>query len=352
MGTGMRQIDVIQNILLASLASDHDKSNILWGLDSLVIKGGFKILAGLTHSARARQFLLSTKLNEDLKASCSSRLRIAFASSQHLENMICAPDCIQLNNLLAPGKIVLIDLGEPTGGLASLQEFWANMLVRIIIDNLMQRPSPWSGHHCRIVIDEAQVVAKILSDTAERVLTTGRSRGVSLSVLSQGTALLRDGSDSLLKILLTNAPTKFIGRLSAQDAELLSREQSPKLGVDESIYSVRSRLVASITNLEDRNFYSLTPGSRQRFRTVDVPIDRAEVAARERASEIEIIKTKLAIPRDQPPRITLDQVNFNTRPRSPKKVSTKTQKPITPKPTTEKSSSPNKPKRRPRSPWG
>ena len=160
MGVGMRQIDVMSQLILASLDSKHEKANILWGLDALVMKNGFKVLAGITNSARARQFLLSAKLNDELKASCSSRLRTAFGASESLERMISTPGCIQLNTLLSPGSIVLIDLGDPTGGLNSLQEFWANMLVRLIIDHLMQRPSPWTGHHARLVIDEAQIVCR------------------------------------------------------------------------------------------------------------------------------------------------------------------------------------------------
>ena len=308
MGVGMRQIDVMSNLILAALDSKHKQANVLWSLDSLVIKNGFKILAGITNSTRARQFLLSAKLNNELIASCSSRLRTAFAASESLEKIISVPNCIQLKELLSPGSIVLVDLGSPIGGLGSLQEFWANILVRTVINHLEQRPSPWTGHHVRLVIDEAQVVAKVLSETAERILTTGRSRGVSLTVLSQGTTLLKSASDTLLKVLLTNSPTKFIGRLAAHDAKLLSREQAPKLGIDESISSVRSRLVASITNLEDREFYYLAPGSRQRFRTVEVEVDKAQIAAQNMSAELEAVKSKLALPKNQPSRIALEQI--------------------------------------------
>ena len=361
LGVGMRQIDLISQMILASLDSKHEKANVLWGLDALIVKNGLKILAGITNSARARQFLLSVKINDELRASCGSRLRTAFGASESLERMVSSPNCIQLGDLLSSGSIVLIDLGDPTGGLISLQEFWANMLIRVILDNLMQRPSPWSGHHCRIAIDEAQVVAEVLSDTAERVLTTGRSRGVSLTILSQGTTLLKDASDTLLKVLFTNCPTKFIGRLAAQDADLLAKEQSPGLGIDESISSVRSRLVASITNLEDRDFYYLAPSSRQRFRTANVEVERAETTAQNMSAELEAVKTRLAIPRDQPPRVTLDQIKLKPKPRPRKKIVAKPKKPVpskstkppVPKNSKQKNSPPaDKPKRRPRSPWG
>ena len=185
-------------------------------------------------------------------------------------------------------------------------------------------------------------MASVLSDTAERVLTTGRSRGVSLTVLSQGTTLLRDASNTLLKVLFTNSPTKFIGRLAAQDAQLLAKEQSPKLGIDESIASIRSRFVASITNLKDRDFYYLAPGSRQKFHTVDVEVGRAEVVAQNMSAELEAVKTRLKIPTDLQPRITLDQIKSPPKPKSRKKLPPKTKKPPQPNPA----------KRRPRSPWG
>lgn len=307
LGVGARQVDVIQHVLLGALDSEHPQATVLWALDALTEPKGLKSLAKLTRSARARQFLESAFLSDELGASCAARLRTAFAASDNLERLVTASSCVQFSDILAPGRIVLVDLGEPTGGLLSLQAFWSNMLVRLAVEHLMERPSPWSGHHVRLVVDEAQVVAPVLSDVAERVLTTGRSRGVSLVTLSQGTTLLADASDTLLRVLMTNTPTRIIGRLSAPDAALFAKELAPKLGVDESVKLVRERFSTTVCNLPDQEFFVLTPGGRDRFKSVTVDMDSWRQAAEEHTAEIEAVKNQLALPAVTTPRMTLKQ---------------------------------------------
>lgn len=307
LGTGARQVDVLLHLLLGALDSVRPEGTVLWALDALTESKGLKMLAGLTAWARAKVFLASSFLSDELRASCASRLRTAFAATGQMERIVTAPACVQFADMLAPGRIVLIDLGEPPGGLQALQSFWANMLVRLLVEHLMERPSPWTGHHVRLVVDEAQIVAPVLADVAERVLTTGRSRGVSLVVLSQGTALLNEASDTLLRVLLTNTNVKFIGRLAVADAQLLAKEQSPRAGIDESIAAVRDRFLTSVCNLKDREFYALTPGSREKFTTAIVDMAAWKQAAERHAAEIEAVKTRLALPVNLPPRLTLKQ---------------------------------------------
>lgn len=307
LGTGARQVDVLQHLLLGALDALSPRGTVLWALDALSEPKGLKLLAGLTASARAKSFLMSAMLSDELRASCASRLRTAFAATGQMERIVTAPACIEFTDILAPGRVVLIDLGEPPGGLQSLQAFWANTLARILVEHLMERLSPWSGHHVRLVVDEAQIVAPVLADCAERVLTTGRSRGTSLVVLSQGTALLNQASDTLLRVLLTNTNSKFIGRLAVADAQLLAKEQSPRQGIDESISAVRDRFLTSICNLKDREFYALTPGSREKFTTATVDMTAWKDAAEMHSAEIGEVKTRLALPENLPSRLTLKQ---------------------------------------------
>src|SRR5262249_12689129 len=117
LGLGARQLDVLQNVLLAALSCPHPKGNGLWAYDGLTEKNGPKLMAALTTSERAKSFLLSTKLSDELRVSTASRLRSAFAASLHLERLISAPGCIDWGALLGPGNIVIVDLGRPTGGL-------------------------------------------------------------------------------------------------------------------------------------------------------------------------------------------------------------------------------------------
>jgi hypothetical protein len=308
LGMGARQQQLLQEVLLGALDTDHPDSNILWALDALTEPNGMKALAAITKSARARQFLLSARLSDELMVSCASRLRTAFAATGALERLVSADTSIQFRELVAPGRITLIDLGRPTGGLSTLQAFWTNLLVRLLIQHLLERPSPWAGHHARVVVDESQVVAPVLADMAEQVLTTGRSRGVSLVTMSQGTALIHKASDTLLDVLLTNTPTKFVGRLGAVDAQLLAKSLTAKQGVDESTQVIRNRFISAVTNAADRQFFLLEPGSIQRFRSLDVDLDGWEQAAERRVEKIREVKSRFALPEGSKPRRRLSDV--------------------------------------------
>lgn len=299
LGAGARQIDTLLHLLLASLTTGHPRANVLWALDALTQKDGMKTLQSLTASERAREFLKSAKLSDELRVSTASRLRAAFGATEHLERLIAAPGCIDWNDLLAPGRIAIIDVGRPTGGLLGLQRFYANLIVRMAIDHLLERPSPWKGHPVRLVVDEVQVVAPVLADVAEVLLTTGRSRALSLVAISQGTTLIREASDSLLRVLMTNS-ARLIGRLGAPDAELLSRELAPRRGVDETLSSVRSGFVSLVTNLPDRHFLRLAPGEMTRFASAPVDLDGWTRAAGAQANAIAEARRALCLGSSEP----------------------------------------------------
>ena len=308
LGVGARQLDVLTHLLLATLTVPDPRASVLLALDALIEPDGLTRLANLTTSERAKAFLTSAKLGDELRASTSARLRSSFAATDALETLVGAPTCISFTELLAPGRITLVDLGQPTGGLTSLQSFYANLLVRLAVTTLLDRPSPWSGHHTRVVIDEAQVVAPVLADLAEGLLTTGRSRGISMVAISQGTTLIHKASDSLLKVLLTNVPLKLVGRLAAQDAELLARGETARRGSDESTGAVRARTAAATANLLDREFFALRPGERHRFTTKDVDLAAWERARKEEEAAIGAARSRLALPPGTPPRARLSDL--------------------------------------------
>lgn len=303
-GAGQRQLDVLTHVILGALACEGD-ANVLWALDALTTPRGLARLASLTRSERARQFLRTTKLTEELQVSCAARLRSAFAASESLERLVGADGSIQFAELLAPRAITIVHLGNPTGGLTMLTAHWANLIVRLAVESLMTRPSPFPGHHARVVIDEAQLVAPVLADKAELCLTTGRSRNVSLVTISQGTTLIKSASETLLRVLMQNVNYKLIGRLSAPDAELLAREQSPAAGVDVSVSETRTGFTAKVTNLDDRVFLRITPGETRKF--VSAPVDLAgwQRRAAERAGLVDAAKTRLALPSDTTARTKL-----------------------------------------------
>ncbi|MBI2444274.1 MAG: ATP-binding protein [Candidatus Magasanikbacteria bacterium] len=244
LGAGSRQIDVIQNCLLAPLASPDPRASPLWALDGLIIPQGLKCLAAITDSERAKQFLLSAQLSEELRASCAGRLRLALAASESLERMMSAPTCVQFSELLGPGRACLVDLGRPTGGLSVLTRFFANLIVRLAVEYLLERPSPYPGHHVRLFADEAHLIVPILSDCCEAIETTGRSRNVSLALCTQSPVLLDEASDSLVPVLLGNTPFKVIGRMdmpSAVVCTLYTRHIAPPLrSAKPSIYGSAS----------------------------------------------------------------------------------------------------------------
>lgn len=307
LGVGARQLDVLQHVLLGAATAEHPRATLLWALDAIVARDGFRLLASLTRSARAKQFLESANLNDELRASTSSRLRTALASTESLERLVAAPSCVSFAELLAPGRALLVDLGRPPGGMPALQRFWASLLIALAVDHLMARPSPFPGHHCRLVADEAQVVAAVLAERAEAVLTMGRSKNLSLTVITQGTTLIRDASQTLWQVLANNAPVKLVGRLPAPDASLLGAEQAPKKGVDESLSATRARFVAAVTNLEDRAFFYLAPGRRERFRSAEIDLDAWRRASEEHAGEIAEARNRLTLPEASGPRVSLSE---------------------------------------------
>jgi len=360
LGVGARQVDALYHVILGALEADLPGAHVLLALEALTMPQGMQRLAAVTRSTRARDFLSNANLSAELLASTSSRLRTAFAATSQLERLVTANACLQWGDVLGPGRVVLVDLGAPPGGVIGLTTFWANLLVRLAIEHLMDRPSPWPGWHVRVIADEAQIIAPVLDDAAERVLTTGRSRGVSLVTLSQGTTLLADASLSLLRVILTNTPTKFVGRLNAPDAELLAREQSPGAGIDETVGEVRSRFSAAVTNLADRSFFALTPGKRLRFRSAAVDLAAWREAAEREALSITAAKERLALPPGPVPRVTLPELRRERRRapaprgergpgRGPNPPAERPRQPGAPAPAGDQP--PRRPPR-PRSPWG
>ncbi len=297
-GMGTRQVDVLQHALLGALAVPTLGASPLLALDALIEREGFAALAELTTSDRARQFLENTKLAPELQSSTSSRLRMALATTDQLERLVAAPACIDMEALLGPGNIVVIDLGHPPGGLKALTTFWANLLLRQFVDQLLVRPTPWHGHHTRLVIDEAHIVSPVLSDVAEVILTTGRSRGLSLVTMTQTLSLLQRSSAELVRCLEANVPFKLAGRLAPTDADLLARGA----GVNGS---ARERLVHAVVNLPDRYFVCLQPGAVAKLKSREVQIRSWRDAERRSAQDIAAARSRFAVPAAAPRRTQL-----------------------------------------------
>ncbi len=328
LGTGSRQKDLLFHLLLGAMACDHPEASPLWSLDALLLKGGMKRLAHHTRSHRARQFLYNTyTLSDELKASTASRLRMAFGITDQTEAMMAADHCIQIDDLIAPGAITLLAAGNPYGGMVSQQEYWCSCFVRLIAERLLERPSPFPGHFCRLIVDEAQIPAQVLADVAEHLLSTGRSRAIALTIMSQSTVLLAEASRTLPRLMLANSPHKIVGRMEVKDCELFAKEQAPAPGTEQSLSSLRQNLVASLTNLPDREFYYFTPGNRQRFRTVDVNIAGWNKAAEKLQDDLDRVRSRLAIPLPDQPRTILPPVAQGRKPK---------RQPSTAKPSTTK----------------
>lgn len=305
LGTGQRQLDLLMHVVLAAIDCEHPQSSLLWAYDALTLPGGLRLLAEMTNNARARQALQSVLVSEELRCSCSSRLRTSLAATTAIEKLIAAQECIDLAELLGPGRICVVNLSQPPGGLLCLQELYANLIVRLALDHLLARTSPWTGHCTRVVIDEAQMVVPVLCGCAEATVCTGRSKGISLILLTQDLVQIAKASDTLLRTLLTNSPYKVIGRLSAASSEILAKEQAPPKGVEETIQHVRRNFVMRVSNLPDRQFYFLAPGRRLRFVTAEVDLNAWRLAAESRSSELERAKSRLRLDNGNGPRMSL-----------------------------------------------
>jgi hypothetical protein len=307
---GARQMEVLQAVTLAVIDCPHPRANFLWAIEALSTgEDGIKRLAKVTKSERARQFLTSNDIGDELRSSCASRCRMTFALTDGLAAMTSAPNCISPAELTGPGRLTVFDGSGAPAGMVLPTTFFSNVFLRLVTGHLFERTTPWRGHHARLWIDEAQIVAQALSEVLERILTTGRSFGLSSIVASQGTALLKAaGGDTLLRVMMTNTPLKLIGRLSAPDAELLAREQAPASGVDSSISEVRSRFIGAVTNLKDREFLRLTPGQSVRFRSRDVDLDAWHAAAERHAGALRAARSRYVLPRDLERAPTLAEV--------------------------------------------
>ncbi len=263
-GIGARQLDLLQAVLAAALASTDLAATPLWALEALLDERGLAALTRRTTRPYARRLLAATeRVPKDVVVSTAARLRLAFSATPTITAMLEAPSCVSFAELLGPGAITVLDLSDPLG-VGELRGFFASLVLRLALDQLLERPSPWRGHHTRLVVDEAHLVADVLADSITELVTTSRSRGASWIGAVQGTVLLSQASPALLEVLLTNCE-KLIGRLHARDAELLARAVAPARGSDESFASVRARVAAQVVGFRDREFYQLNQDGRRRF---------------------------------------------------------------------------------------
>ena len=205
---------------------------------------------------------------------------------------MAADSCIDSRELTAAGRILLIDLGKPPEGLVSLQRFQSNLWSRFFLSGLsLDRPSPWAGSQRMLVIDEAHIVAPLLADELEVAVTTLRSYGGAVCLMTQTVALLRAASPTLLPVLLGNTAVRFSGRLAASDAEALVRELGKVPGVEEPLARVRSRIASELISLPDRQFMKFEPGGRQQFTSNEVDLSAWSAAAEEHAGTISAIRS-------------------------------------------------------------
>jgi len=306
---GARQIDVLTHLLLGALTVPDPRASVLLAYDAVVTPQGLERLASISTSERARGFLMSTKLGDELAAGVAARLRLAFAASSTLERMLAAEDAVQFEELTAPGRICLVDLGEPFGGMPALQSFWAGLFVALAIDHALTRPAPFAtGHHLRIVVDEVQTVAAVLAARSESLLATGRARNLSLTVAGQSAVAINRAAEGVLAGLLANAALRIVGRLSAEDADLMAKQIAPLPGSSERPKFLRERFQAAVCNLPDRQWFLLEPGQRQRF--TSRPIDGVawETAHQRAGRELQAAAEHAAVRLDGPPRASLAEL--------------------------------------------
>lgn len=316
---GNRQSETASQLFRAVLEGPPE-ANLLWALDALQMDD-LKQLATVTRSPSVRDYLNSVELSTELVSSISSRLRAAFALYDELENAVGASTCLPWQDTVRPGAVTLLDLGHAP--LPSLAECMGNIIVRLVGELLLQRPSPTTEHHVKIACDEAQVLAESLEDVATRITTVGRSKNVSIAVFTQSTALFQQRAPELTASLLTNADTRTIGKLSVGDAEVWVRAAAPAPGVEESVGALRSRLLGIVTNLQPREFLYLTPGKVQRARSLPVDIAAWDGAKARQAEVVDAIRRRWSPAEPFPPRLRLqDYLSANgvgrggARPRS------------------------------------
>jgi hypothetical protein len=333
LSTGSRQIDVLFHCFLAAMDIKDKRANILMALDGLSDpRSGLLRLAMATTNQRARAFLMTngSSLSPDLRSSSAARIRTAFLSSD-LERIVSADHCIDMDEITGPNSITLMDLSSPPSGMQSLQSFYAGIFCRAIFDSLMARKSPSEMSHCRIVLDEAQITLNnsTTQNSIETILSGGRSRNISTFIITQTPASISEISPELLKIIFTNCRDRWVGRSSSIDSTIISKMVSAKKGTDEPTSIVQSRISTALCNLSDREFMRILPGSHERFRTVDLPIDKWRQAAEKHAAEIEAMKRRYRL-EDQPPRATLSDLvpELPKKTRSPRRGVKAARKPV------------------------
>lgn len=326
---GSRQVQILSTLFAAILSSPHPQASPLWALDALQRgRRGFADLAAITSCEKSKQFLMSKQhIPDSLLSSVLARLTTGFALTEHIEKQMSADTCVQMSETIRPGNTVVIDLGNPPNAMVSITRYYASLLVRLIINHALERPSPYSenGFGVNICIDESQIVIPAIAPIAQNLLETARSRGVSLTLMTQGTATIRKEAPTLLSSIMSNVEMILAGSLSAADAETLSRELAPSLGVEQSISKLRQDFVARATNLEPRFFNRIGTGERTVFRTADVPLEDWQQATIRCQAQLDAVKSRLAPALRQGPRPQLPDLP-RSRPRPKKKKPKKTSK--------------------------
>ncbi len=305
-GVGARQVDLLSAVYarLFEIAEHDPRASLLWASDALTSPAMMKILA--RDAAGRTKEMLSTRFSEELLASSAARSRLAWGSFAALAKSTGASTCLDFADLTAPGSITLIDLGAPLGG-PEIRAFYASVLLRLLTDHLIStRPSPFGGHHCQIVIDEATQVAGVIGDIVETIAQTGRSRALACTVMLQGLTAFERAAPGVFATLLSNVPLVVAGRMgSAEDAEVLARNIAPVPGSTENTKTVQLRLAATIANLRPRDFIALRAGSRVRFRSADVDVRGGDLAMAKHAEVIAAVKARYVLPADLPEPPTL-----------------------------------------------
>ena len=139
-----------------------------------------------------------------------------------MRRMLTASTCVSFYELLRD-YLFFVDLGSPPLGCEDLGKFLAQFVNLKLSSAVFRRRQEEARHPVMVVVDEFQEgLANGSADRYERLLSLARSRGISLTLVSQSLAASAKVSSTLPSIVATNTLVQILFRASSQDARSLS----------------------------------------------------------------------------------------------------------------------------------
>lgn len=279
---GHRIVAAMTALITGVLHADHPRRSLLWAIDTLQMPGGEGVqrLAQLIPDEHVRNQILGLgSLPSDVKAGALGRLSVLDAWDS-VAAQLGAPTCINFRHLVRNHEL-LVDLSQAPAGADDVVATFGSLLFECLSRALLQHRTANERESVTILYaDEALQLSAALSSVARPLLETGRSFGAATWLSAQHLRGLRD-LGTTWDAIVSNCPYRLLGKVSAEDARLLSLEQFGSSSDARAVVLAR-RLVT----LQSREFCLAAPHDVGFFRSPEIDFRACERAQLQHADVI------------------------------------------------------------------